>query len=560
MTRQAKPLFRTICAFATLLACSCQSTREKPIPLTAPPEPRIGFSPAQGIPPLPKPFREFRGLWIASVYNIDWPSAKGLSAAQLAIEADRILDAARAIGINAVFFQTRAAADALYLGSAEPWSASISGRRGTPPPANFDPLAYFIAGARARGILCYAWINPFRAGLSSPAKSETSPIETPDSPGPPSELVKNLDSGLLWLDPGSSAAREYVVSVAVDIVARYAPDGLVVDDYMYPYQSMLGGAASIPDDESYAAYRASGGMLNKASYRVHNASEFMRLLSRRIEEVSPGMPIGASPFGIRRSGEPEGIRGASGIDETGIDLLEWAREGLVDFASPQLYWPTTAVEQSYPILLAWWKAALESAAREGGREAPALWPSIAPFGKKLDESLRAHEAASQALFARALLGEASGVVLYSARPFSEDRYGVYSALSGPFGKAALWPPLPARAKEGSDEARGPRAHIVSAVGAGGESSGSLHLEFIFEESSRKILLYSLREAKQGLAWKLELLPARERESLALDILAPEGRLVGLAVCAADARGRLGALDLRIGDAFSRLLSDSARSR
>ena len=57
---------------------------------------------------------DMRGVWVSSIYNIDYPSAQGLTADQLRAEADTILDNVAAMELNTVFLQVRPSADALY--------------------------------------------------------------------------------------------------------------------------------------------------------------------------------------------------------------------------------------------------------------------------------------------------------------------------------------------------------------------------------------------------------------------------------------------------------------
>ena len=61
-----------------------------------------------------EPKREFRGVWIATVVNIDWPSDVHLSVDQQKKELLAILDADQRAGINAIILQVRPAADAFY--------------------------------------------------------------------------------------------------------------------------------------------------------------------------------------------------------------------------------------------------------------------------------------------------------------------------------------------------------------------------------------------------------------------------------------------------------------
>ena len=57
----------------------------------------------------------FRGAWIATVANIDWPSTEAVGNDSLQkAEMTWILDSLASLGINAVIFQVRPTADALY--------------------------------------------------------------------------------------------------------------------------------------------------------------------------------------------------------------------------------------------------------------------------------------------------------------------------------------------------------------------------------------------------------------------------------------------------------------
>src|SRR5256885_17005103 len=72
--------------------------------------------------------REFRGVWVASVQNIDWPSQPGLSTQEQKDELLGILDRAVALRLNANILQVRPAADALFASPFEPWSEYLLGR------------------------------------------------------------------------------------------------------------------------------------------------------------------------------------------------------------------------------------------------------------------------------------------------------------------------------------------------------------------------------------------------------------------------------------------------
>ena len=119
-------------------------------------------------PPPPEVQREFRGVWMATVGNIDWPSRPGLTTAEQQRELLAILDRARALNLNAVVLQVRPATDALYASPLEPWSEYLTGTMGRAPEPFYDPLAFAVAEAHRRGLELHAWFNPYRARTTTP--------------------------------------------------------------------------------------------------------------------------------------------------------------------------------------------------------------------------------------------------------------------------------------------------------------------------------------------------------------------------------------------------------
>src|SRR4051794_10231019 len=111
---------------------------------------------------------EFRGAWVATVYNLDWPSRPGLPAATQKAQLRALLDRAAQLKLNAILLQVRPASDALYASRFEPWSQFLSGQAGVSP--GYDPLEFAIAEAHARGLELHAWINPFRGAISATAQ------------------------------------------------------------------------------------------------------------------------------------------------------------------------------------------------------------------------------------------------------------------------------------------------------------------------------------------------------------------------------------------------------
>src|ERR1044071_8546071 len=96
--------------------------------------------------------REFRGVWIATVANIDWPSKPGLPPAQQKAELISLLNRAEELKLNAIVFQVRPACDAMYSSQLEPWSEYLTGPMGKAPEPFYDPLAFAVQEAHRRGM------------------------------------------------------------------------------------------------------------------------------------------------------------------------------------------------------------------------------------------------------------------------------------------------------------------------------------------------------------------------------------------------------------------------
>lgn len=380
----------------------------------------------------PEPRREFRGVWVASVSNIDWPSRPGLSTAAAKRELVALLDRAKEAGLNAVILQVRPSGDALYASALEPWSEYLTGAQGRAPKPAWDPLAFAVAEAHRRGLELHAWFNPYRARHPS-AKGPLAPSHAASrDPG----VVKRYGAHL-WMDPGEPSVRAHTLAVVLDVVRRYDVDGVHIDDYFYPYRERdARGVIDFPDSSSYARYVAGGGELPRADWRRENVNTLVRELHEGIHAVKPGVKFGVSPFGIWRPGYPWQVRGLDAHGELYADARRWLREGWVDYFSPQLYWPVDQVPQAYPVLLRWW-----SQQNAHGRH---MWPGN--YASKVGEPGRtawlAPEIVRQVEVTRREAG-ASGNVHFSAKAFMEDRDSLATRLArGAYAELALVPASP----------------------------------------------------------------------------------------------------------------------
>lgn len=377
--------------------------------------------------------REFRAAWIATVGNLDWPSRPGLTTAEQQRELVAMLDRLVALRMNAAILQVRPAADALYQSALEPWSDVLTGRMGRAPEPFYDPLAFAIAEAHARGLELHAWINPYRA---------KHPSTTTPSPGHVSrahpELVRRYGS-FLWMDPGDPRVRAHTLRVVLDIVRRYDVDAIHMDDYFYPYPEVVRGREiPFPDDVSYRRYRRQGGRLARGDWRRQNVDELVHALSDGIHHVKPWVRFGVSPFGIWRPGHPPPIRGLDQYAVLYADARTWWRAGWVDYLTPQLYWAIDRPAQSYPLLLAWW--AEQNVHRRN------LWPGnyTSKVGIAGPSGWRTAEILAQIRLTRAQPG-ATGNVHFSMSVFMQNPDSLDERLvRDVYTSVALVPPSPWR--------------------------------------------------------------------------------------------------------------------
>src|SRR5262245_1323156 len=382
---------------------------------------------ADAPPPLK---REFRGVWVATVANIDWPSKPGLPVAKQQEELIAILDKAVKLRINAVVFQVRPMADALYESSLEPWSEFLTGATGKRPEPYYDPLAFAAAEAHARGLELHAWFNPYRARTPT-AKSEA-PADHITKRRP--DLAKPYGKHY-WMNPTHPDVQDHSLAVILDVVKRYDVDGVHIDDYFYPYKEKdaEGKIIPFPDDDTWQKYQQADGKLGRDDWRRDAVNTFVKRMYEGVKKAKPWVQVGISPFGIWRPGNPPGITGLDQYAELYADAKLWLNEGWVDYFSPQLYWPIAQEKQSFPKLLGWWQG--ENTKKRH------LWPGLYTgrvTGK--EKGWPAKEVIDQIELTRK--EKANGAVHFSMKTLVRNPGGVAGELMKVYAKPALVPESP----------------------------------------------------------------------------------------------------------------------
>lgn len=293
------------------------------------------------------PKREFRGVWVATVANIDWPSKRGLTVDQQKQELIAIFEQHKRNGLNAVILQIRPTADAFYAKSREPWSHWLMGTQGIAPANGFDPLTFAIKEAHSRGMELHAWFNPYRATMSAKMMVNAEHLINKRP-----ELFYTYGGQKLF-DPGIPENREYITQVILDVVKGYDIDGVHFDDYFYPYR--IAGQV-IRDNETFAKYP--NGFTKIDDWRRNNVDLLVKMVNDSVHHYKKHIKFGISPFGIWRNFREDTTgsktNGLSNYGELYADSKKWIKEGWVDYINPQIYFSFSRAAAPFQVLLDWW--------------------------------------------------------------------------------------------------------------------------------------------------------------------------------------------------------------
>ncbi|MFT2019050.1 glycoside hydrolase family 10 protein [Streptomyces sp. 796.1] len=373
--------------------------------------------------------RELRATWLATVVNRDWPSKPGLPVSAQQAELTGLLDAAVERRLNAVIFQVRPAADALWPSPYEPWSSFLTGTQGRDP--GWDPLGFAVRAAHRRGLELHAWCNPYRVA-NHPDPSRLVP--THPARVHPEWVVPY--GGKLYYNPGLPEVRRFVQDAMFDAVTRYAVDGLHWDDYFYPYPV---AGQTFDDDAAFARYGA--GFPDRAAWRRHNIDLLVQETSRRVRALRRRVHFGVSPFGVWRNKatDPLGSDTRAGVqtyDDLYADTRRWVREGWLDYITPQVYWNLGFAAADYATLVPWWARTVagsgvrlyvgEALYKAGDPAQPAPWQEVAELSRHL-------------AFARQY-PQVAGHAFFSAKEVAADPFGAMARVVADHYPSRVRPP------------------------------------------------------------------------------------------------------------------------
>jgi uncharacterized lipoprotein YddW (UPF0748 family) len=293
--------------------------------------------------------REFRGVWIATVANIDWPTSSTATFEKQKEEFTKLLDYYHGMNFNAVIVQIRTSGDAFYPSRYSPWSRYLTGKEGQKPNTTEDPLSWMILEAHRRGMEFHAWLNPYRATMDLDL-NKLSPEH--DIKKHPNWMIKYATK--YYYNPGLPEVRAHLVNIIREVVQNYNIDAIHFDDYFYPYKV---DKQVFDDAATFKKYGKPGQKLD--DWRRENVNMLVREVHQTIKGEKPYVQFGISPFGVWRNKDrdPNGSNtraGTNNYDDLYADVLTWMKNGWIDYLIPQLYWSMDYNLASYRELVNWW--------------------------------------------------------------------------------------------------------------------------------------------------------------------------------------------------------------
>ena len=362
---------------------------------------------------------ELRGVWVASVINIDWPSKKGLSVESQKREYIQILENVKKWNMNAVFVQVKPVGDAFYPSKYAPWSEYLTGTQGINP--GYDPLKFMVDEAHKRGIEFHAWFNPYR--LTMNGGIEKLSINNIGRKKPEWTVMYG---GKLYLNPGIPEVNDYVVDSIMEVVKNYDIDGVHMDDYFYPYKVK---GQEYPDSTQYKKYGRNFSSIG--DWRRNNINMLVQKLNKSIKNEKSDVSFGISPFGVWRNASTDPIKGSNtraGIqnyDDLYADILKWMENSWLDYVAPQIYWNQGFEVAEYNTLVNWWSNNAKKTKTD-------LYIGQAAY--KVKDWTNSNELTNQINYNRRF-SEVKGSIFFSYKSLRDNPKNIMaSLLNGPYNK------------------------------------------------------------------------------------------------------------------------------
>lgn len=284
---------------------------------------------------------DLRGVWISTIYNLDYPSTKNNVELQKKEFIEK-LESIKAMGLNAVFVQVRPKADALYASIINPWSEVLTGTQGKHP--GYDPMAFMIEETHKRGMEFHAWLNPYRVTTSGTDLSVLTELH-PARKNPSWTFTYN---NAIYYNPEVEGVKQHLVDTVKEIVTYYDVDGVHFDDYFYPSNYPLPSGQGKDGAVANARRAAVNDMVKRVGESIKDLNK------KHSKKVS----FGISPPGIWKNSSSDATGSNTNGRETYYalfaDTRTWIKNGWIDYIAPQIYWEIGHSKADYKTLVEWW--------------------------------------------------------------------------------------------------------------------------------------------------------------------------------------------------------------
>ncbi len=298
---------------------------------------RAAFAAAAMLAPAVAPAQtpEIRALWVS---RFEWPSA---NQATCKANLDAIMNTAAANRFNTIFLQVRGDCTTYYPSPDEPWASTFSY---TNP--GWDPLAYAINSAHAKGLKLHAYINTHTITSVSAGPPVTTPQHVYHLHGPTTTGTANWASRdstgaspfseYYWLSPGVPEASAWTRKQILHVVKNYDVDGVHFD-------RIRTEGAQYSHDPVTAARFSGDGNPDNLSWEDFMRSQITRDLRNIYGEIAyhkPNVLVSAAPIGICLKDATTHYQGTGtqSYSQYYQDSWGWLQAGVLDFAVPQIYW------------------------------------------------------------------------------------------------------------------------------------------------------------------------------------------------------------------------------
>jgi len=340
-------------------------------------------TPARTAPPM----AEVRALWVVRT-TLTSPE-----------KIQRMVESAASNGFNTLIVQVRGRGDAYYRSRWEPRAAELKDQ-----PADFDPLATTIDAAHKRGLKVHAWLNtsllanldalpsdpnhiynkhPEWLAVPRPVAAELYKL-SPSDPVYRTRIVEwskanRAELEGVYVGPANPKVREHIYRIWMDVLEKYAVDGLHFDyvrfaspDFDYSRTSLNNFRkwleTQLPTADKNALKKAlkenplAAVEMHPQSFADFQREQVTTLVNRIYHAVKnrrPDVTVSAAVFANDENAYTRRFQ----------DWRRWLRMGILDVACPMAYTPDTAIFQKQI------EVAVSTAHSTGGR----VWAGIGAY-------------------------------------------------------------------------------------------------------------------------------------------------------------------------------------